>query len=441
LTFKEHLKENFSLAYPVMLTNLGHVIMGVTDNIAVGHLGAVPLAAAGLALVIFNVLLLFGIGVSYAITPFVASAHGAQNHQEVIATVRHGLVINVLNSLFLIGVIYFGKNLLYHIEQPPEVVSQALPFLSIITFSLIPVMIFQTFKQFAEGLSFTRVAMMVMLGANVINIFLNYSLVYGHFGFAPMGLEGSGWATFCSRMFMAVAIVIYVHQAPAFRKYRAIFSMKDFSRSVFNKMLHIGIPSGGQFIFEVAAFDFSLVMIGWLGTTSQAAHQVSINMATVSYMTTAGIAAAATVRVGYFSGANDVVNLRRAAYSTIVMALGVMSLWAILFITARHWLPTLYIQDEAVISTASILLIVAGLFQLSDGLQVVCASALRGLQDVKVPSLFIFISYWVIGLPLGYYLAFMLHAGAIGIWWGLFIGLTLTALAMFFRLRLLIKRF
>jgi multidrug resistance protein, MATE family len=441
LTFKQHLKENFWLAYPVMLTNLGHVIMGVTDNIAVGHLGAVPLAAAGLALVVFNVLLLFGIGVSYAITPLVASADGAQDDREVIRIVRHGLVINILNSFFLIGVIYFGKNVLYHIDQPAEVISQALPFLSIITVSLVPVLIFQTFKQFAEGLSFTRVAMMVMLGANVINIFLNYALVYGHFGFPPMGLQGSGWATFYSRIFMAIAIVIYIYYSAPFRKYRQIFSLKEFSRAVFRKMLNIGIPSGGQFIFEVAAFDFSLVMMGWLGSTVQAAHQISINMATVSYMTTAGIAAAATVRVGYFAGANDAHNLRSAAYSTISMALGVMSLWALLFISTRRWLPTLYVQDAGVIETASLLLIVAGLFQLSDGLQVVCASALRGLQDVKIPSIFIFISYWIIGLPLGYYLAFILHIGAIGIWWGLFAGLTLTALAMFFRLRLLIKRF
>lgn len=441
LTFKQHVRENFSLAYPVMLTNLGHVLMGFTDNIAVGHLGAVPLAAAGLALVIFNVFLLFGIGVSYAITPLVAAAHGSGDDKGVVHTVRHGLIINLINSVLLIGVVYFGKNLLFLINQPEEVVNQALPFLSIITYSLIPVMIFQTYKQFAEGLSRTRVAMMVMIGANVINIFLNYSLVYGHFGFSPMGLVGSGWATLYSRIFMALAIVLYIYFSPAFQKYRDIFSLRDFSRRLFGKMLNIGIPSGGQFIFEVAAFDFSLVMVGWLGTTSQAAHQIAINMATISYMTTAGIAAAATVRVGYFFGANDKQNLKGSAYSTIWMAIIAMSFWALLFITARHWLPTLYISDVNVIETASVLLIVAGFFQLSDGIQVVCASALRGFQDVKLPSLFIFVSYWVIGLPLGYYLAFSQALGATGIWLGLLTGLTLTALAMFLRLKQLIGRF
>jgi len=440
LTFYEHLKENIRLAYPVMLTNLGHVLMGVTDNIMVGHVSAVSLAAAGLALVAFNVLLLFGIGVSYAITPLVASAHGAGNKSEVIETVRHGLIINVVNALFLIIIISLGKGMLYHIGQPKEVVDLALPFLSIISWSLIPVMIFQSYKQFAEGLSLTRVAMVVMIGANIVNFGFNYAFVYGHFGFPQLGLQGSGWATFISRSFMAIAIIAYVYFAKVFREYRGIFKIGEYNRAITMTLLQIGIPSGGQFIFEVAAFDFSLVMMGWLGTTAQAAHQISINMATVSYMTTAGLAAAATIRVGFFKGSNDTKNMREAAYSVLYIALGLMSIWAIIFIAARHALPILYVDDPQVIKTASSLLIIAGIFQLSDGAQVVCASALRGLQDVKVPSIFVFVSYWIIGLPLGYLLAFTIGLGPMGIWWGLFIGLTVTAAAMFFRLRMLVRK-
>jgi multidrug resistance protein, MATE family len=441
LDFKSHLKENIRLAYPVMFTNLGHVAMGVTDNIMVGHINAESLAAAGLALVIFNVLLLFGIGVSYAITPLVASAHGAKDNEGVVNTVKHGLIINFVNSLILIVAVYLGKNLLFRINQPPEVVTLALPFLSIITFSLIPVMIFQTFKQFAEGLSYTRVAMMVMIGANVVNIILNYSLVYGHFGFPALGLEGSGWATLFSRLFMAIAIVVYVYYHQSFRKFRGIFNLGNYTSLLFYKMLNLGIPSGGQFIFEVAAFDFSLVMMGWFGTQTQAAHQIAINLATISYMTTAGLAAAATVRIGYYAGSQDSKNLRKAAFTILAMAMAIMSLWAVLFIGGRHWLPGLYVSDPEVIQVAASLLIIAGLFQLADGCQVVCASALRGFQDVKIPTIFIFISYWIIGLPLGYYLAFIVGIGATGIWWGLFIGLTLTALGMLLRLRQLIGRF
>ena len=423
-----------------MLSNLGHVLMGITDNIMVGHVNATSLAAAGLATVVFNVLLLFGIGVSYAITPLVSIAHGQRDNITVINTVRHGLIVNVANGLFLVIMVVFGKNLLYAINQPPEVVALSIPFLSIITYSLIPVMIFQTFKQFAEGLSITRIALIVMIGANVVNVILNYTLVYGHWGFPELGLNGSGWATFFSRIFMALGIMAYVYHHHGLRAYRGIFSLGNYSKKLFRKILNLGIPSGVQFIFEVAAFDFSLVMMGWLGTQTQAAHQIAINLATLSYMTTAGLAAAATVRVSYYLGSCDYRNLRMAAYSLLAMAISVMFLWAILFIGGRNWLPTLYVEDMTVFPIAATLLIIAGLFQLSDGIQVVCVAALRGLQDVKVPSLFIFIAYWVIALPLGYYLAFPLGMKGAGIWWGLFIGLTLTAMAMFFRLRLFIKK-
>ena len=433
MTYKEHIKENLKLAIPVMLSNLGHVLMGFTDNIMVGHVNSASLAAAGLGLVVFNVLLLFGIGVSYAITPLVAEAHGKKEDTRIVQIVKHGFIINVVNSLFLAACVFFGKNLLYKINQPEEVVTLAIPFLNIITYSLIPVMIFQTFKQFAEGLSLTRVALVVMIGANIVNAILNYVLVYGHFGFPALGLMGSAWSTFFSRVFMAVAIAYYVYRHPIFKPYRNIFSLGDYSKNLFSKMLHLGIPSGVQFIFEVAAFDFSLVMMGWLGLRTLAAHP--INLATISYMTTAGLAAAATVRVGFFLGGNDFKNLRIAAYSLLVMAIGVMCCWALLFIFARTLLPELYVDDLTVIPIAASLLVIAGFFQLADGIQVVCVAALRGLQDVKIPSVFILVSYWVIGLPLGYYLAFHLGWEGKGIWWGLCIGLTLTALAMFVRLR------
>ncbi|HYF70179.1 MAG TPA: MATE family efflux transporter [Ohtaekwangia sp.] len=435
LTLRAHLKENTRLAIPVMLSNLGHVMMGVCDNIMVGHIDTVSLAGSGLAIVAFNVLLLFGIGVSYAITPLVAAAHGENNESHITKILRHGLVINTINGIFLVGVVYFARHVLYYINQPPEVVDKAIPYLNIIMLSLIPVLIFQSFKQFAEGLSNTRIALVVVIISNLMNILLNYLLIYGHAGFPELGLNGAGWATLISRIGMAIGIALYFYYAAAFRQFRGAFKPIAFSKKLFVALLALGIPSGAQFIFEVAAFDFSLVMMGWLGTETQAAHQIVINMATLSYMTTAGVAAAATIRVGYFSGKGDAENLSRSAYTSVGMALALMSLWAILFIAGNSWLPTLYVEDNKVIAIASSLLIIAGLFQLSDGVQVVCNSALRGLQDVKIPSLLIFISYWIIGLPLGYWLAFILDLGAIGIWTGLLIGLTLTATATFLRLR------
>jgi MATE family multidrug resistance protein len=433
--YKTHAKEGFHLAYPVMLSQLGHVTMGVADNIMVGNLGAANLAGAGLANVAFNFLLLFGIGVSYAITPLVSTADGERDDTKIASILKHGLLINLCNSLILVVIVLIGMNVLYHINQPPEVVVLSIPYLSIITFSLIPILVFQTFRQFTEGLSLTRIAMIIVISANVVNIGLNYLLIYGHGGFPALGLNGAGYATLTSRVLMAVVFAGYVYLAPRFKKFRNGFSIGNYSKALLNKMLHIGIPAGMQFIFEVAAFDFSLVMMGWLGTQALAAHQIAINLATISYMTTSGLAAAATIRVSHFLGKKDFSNLRQSAYALLGVALLIMTAWAIFFIVGRNFLPLLYVHDAEVIAIAGPLLVIAGLFQLSDGAQVVCIGALRGLQDVKIPSLLIFISYWIIGLPLGYCLAFVFGWGAIGIWLGLLLGLTLTATAMFLRFK------
>jgi len=437
--YRLDIKQSFALAYPVMLSQLGHVMMGVADNVMVGRLGATSLAAAGLANVAFNVLLLFGIGVSYAITPLVAEADAEKSDSKIIETLRHGLVINLTNALGLVLLVYLAKNILYYINQPMEVVAVSIPYLEIVTWSLLPVLLFQTFRQFCEGLSDTWTPMVIVLCANVVNIILNYTLIYGHFGFPALGLNGAGWATLFSRVFMALALALYIYYSGAFRRFRAAFRFGNYSRKLFSRMLHLGIPAGAQFIFEVAAFDFSLVMMGWLGTTALAAHQIAINLATISYMTTSGLAAAATIRVSHQFGKSDERGARRAGYVLMGMALAVMFVWAVVFIAGYQVLPRLYISDVSVLNVAGPIIIIAGLFQLSDGLQVVCIGALRGLQDVKIPSVLIFISYWIIGLPLGYMLAFVMNWGPSGVWLGLLIGLTLTALAMLARFNYVVK--
>ena len=439
-TYKPHIKESMLLAYPVMLSQLGHVMMGVTDSIMIGHIGAEPLAAASLANVAFNVILLFGIGVSYAITPLVASAQGDHNNKNISDTLKHGLAINFINSLILVLVVYFGKNILYHIDQPAEVVALSIPYLDIITYSIIPTLLFQTFRQFSEGLSFTRIAMFVVIASNFLNIGLNYIFIYGHLGFPAMGLVGAGYGTLLSRIVMAIGIAVYIYQSPSFKEFRGGFSVGNYSRSLIKKMLNIGLPAGVQFIFEVAAFDFSAVMMGWLGAKTLAAHQIAINLATISYMTTTGLAAAATIRVSNELGKRDFRTMRTVGFTLVGLALVVMALWGLIFIVGRNFLPQLYIEDMEVIAIAAPLIVIAGFFQLADGTQVVCLGALRGMQDVKIPSLFIFIAYWVVGLPLGYFLGFKMGYGAIGIWTGLLIGLTLTAIAMFFRFHLLSKK-
>lgn len=438
--YRPHVKQSWSLAYPVMLSQLSHVMVGVTDSIMVGHVGATSLAASSLANVIFNLLMLFGIGASYAITPLVATAHGENDTNKIADTLRHGLMIAFINGLILIGVVLLCRPLLYHIGQPEEVVQLAIPYLSILAFSLMPVLIFQSFRQFAEGLSNTRIAMIIMLGSVVLNVFLNFILIYGHAGLPALGLFGAGWGSLISRIVMMMVIAGYIYFAKQFSIYRAGIAVRNYSKKLFKRLLNIGIPAGMQFIFEVAAFDFSAIMMGWLGTDSLAAHQIAINLATISYMTTSGLASAATIRVSNELGKRNFEKLKDVAYTLILIALVFMTFWALLFIMGRNILPTIYIDKADVIAIASPLIVIAGFFQLSDGAQVVCTGALRGLQDVKIPSVFIFIAYWIIGLPLGYYLGFKAGYGSIGIWYGLLIGLTLTAIAMFVRFRLLLRK-
>jgi len=440
MTIRNHFKTNWFLAYPVMLSMLGQVMTGVADSVMVGWTGAIPLAAASLANVFFTIPLFFGMGVSYAITPLVAEANGAGDDKKISDVLRNGTIINLIIGFLLVGLIFAVQPLMYFMDQPAEVVDLALPFLSIVGVSIIPTMVFQTYRQFAEGLHSTRMAMIIVVGSNLLNVGLNFILIFGKFGFPALGLNGAGWSTLIARIVMGAGMMLYVYYGKKFKKFRAGFSIGNYSRQLINRMLHIGLPAGSQFIFEAGAFGFSAIMMGWFGTTALAAHQIALNLATISYMTTSGLGAAATIRVGNFLGKKDMPQLRRAGFTLIMMGLILMTAWGILFFTGRFYLPSLYISDPAVISVSASLLIIAGFFQLSDGLQVVCAGALRGLQDVKIPSLLIFVAYWVIALPLGYWLAFPLQLGPNGIWYGLLIGLTTTALFMVFRFQKLSKR-
>lgn len=416
-----------------MISMLGQVMTGVADSIMVGWTGATPLAAASFANIFFTLPLFFGVGVSYAITPLVAEAHGANKPLAITDTLRHGLAINMLTGLILVVIVFAVEPTLHFMGQPPDVVALAIPYLNIVVLSIIPTMLFQTFRQFAEGMHHTRMAMVIVIVSNLINIALNYVLIYGKLGFPAMGLNGAGLATLIARIIMGVWMASYIYYTKSFSLYRAGFKVGQYSKQLINKMLHIGLPAGTQFIFEAGAFGFSAVMMGWIGTTALAAHQIAINLATISYMTTSGLGAAATVRVAHFLGQGDLKTMRRVGFLMIGMAACIMALWAVLFITGKRFLPLLYIQDEAVLALAAPLMVIAGFFQLGDGMQVVCAGALRGLKDVKVPSALIFIAYWVIALPLGYWLAFKMNLGANGVWIGLLIGLTVTATLMIIR--------
>jgi MATE family multidrug resistance protein len=437
----KHYKRNFLLAYPVMLSQLGQVLVGVADSLMVGKLGPEPLAAASLALVIFYVIMVFGLGVSYGLTPLIAAADGERNRKKIIAIFSNGLMVNMVLGILLAGLIFLCTPVLYHLNQPPEVVELSIPYLQIITASMIPFMLFQTFRQFAEGLGDTRRAMFITISANAINIILNYLLIYGKLGFPELGLNGAGWATMISRIIQAIAMGAFAFYAARFRWYRAAFSFAHYSRKVINRILKVGVPTGLQFIFEVSAFGCAAVMMGWLGTNALAAHQIAINLASISYMMATGIAAAASIRVGNQKGQHDFVMMRDVGYACFVMVALFMGFAALIFILFKHQFPLLYVEDQEVIEIASQLLIVAAVFQISDGIQVVGMGALRGMEDVKIPALIAVTSYWILGLPSGYFLAFVMDWGPNGVWMGLFIGLTVAAILLFWRFRIQAQKF
>lgn len=438
--FKTDFAFTFRLAYPVMLSQLGQVMVGVADNVMVGRLGATPLAAASLANSIFFLILMFGIGISMAVTPMVAAADGEGKKGRIGRLLNHGMVINGFSAFVLFLFILGISSGLKWLKQPEEVVVLAIPYLLIIAFSLVPFMFFQTYKQFIEGLSQTKQAMYITVIFNLLNIGLNWLLIYGNWGFPELGLNGAGWATLISRILMAWVIYLYVTRSGRYKKLLQAFNAKNIRFSIIKKMVQIGIPTGLQFVFEVGAFSTAAIMMGWIGVNALAAHQIAINLASISYMMASGLSAAAMVRVGNQLGKRDISKLRTVGFSIFGMVAIFMLSFAIVFLLTRNQLPLLYINDVQVVEMAASLLVIAAFFQLSDGLQVVGLGALRGLSDVKVPTLVTLVAYWVIGLPLGYFLAFGLGWEEMGIWSGLLIGLTLTAIMLIYRFHALSLR-
>lgn len=438
--YLQHYKKTFFLAYPVCLSQLGHVMVGVVDTAMVGQIGTVEQAGVALAGNIFILALVFGMGISYGVTPMVAAADGEHNNNKNSVLLQNSFVVNLLMGILLFLLLYSCSSVLYNLNQPEEVVRQAIPFFNVIMFSMIPLSIFQTFKQFAEGLSLTKMAMIISVSGNVLNIILNYILIFGKFGFPVMGIMGSCWATFISRTAMAASIAIYVYYAKPFQVYWQSFSLKNISFKSMRNILGIGIPIGFQFVLEAGAFIMAAIMVGWLGARQIAAHQIAINMAVLTFVTAGGIGSAATVRVGNHLGLKDTNGLRKAGFSALFMGVVFMFFSAMAFVCYNEVLPTFFSKETAVIELASSLIVIAAIFQLSDGVQVVAIGALRGMSDVKIPALIAILAYWIIGLPFSYLLGFTFGLGSKGVWYGLVIGLSVAAFLMVWRFNFLSKR-
>ncbi len=429
-TFRKHIINTFNLAVPVIIGQLGLIMMGVVDSLMVGELGADYLAAAALANHIVILILIVGLGVSMAVTPLVAISIGAEKHDEAQILFKQSMVVNFSFGITMTVLILGASELIHYLNQPPLVVEYASSYTKLLGISILPWMIYQSYKQFIEGLSVTQPPMVVTIVANFVNAFVNWILIFGNLGFPRLELDGAGIATSISRIFMAVVLILYVNRSKRFKEFDLSMIVRKLEFTAIKKILRLGIPSGFQYFFEVGAFSSAVVMVGWLGAKSLAAHQIAINLASISFMAVTGISAAGGIRVGNGVGRGDITETRRAGFSAILLGASVMLSAGTTFIIFRKFLPSLYISDQEVISIASSLLIIAALFQLSDGTQAVGIGILRGLTDVKIPTAITFISYWIIGLPIGYLLGFFLNLGVQGVWIGLLIGLTASAILL-----------
>ncbi|CAN5859641.1 MATE family efflux transporter [soil metagenome] len=440
LSWRNHFVQTFFLALPVCLSNVGHIVVDLADNYFIGQLPekTTGQAAVSLASALYFTILVLLIGVSYGLTPIVAEANAQNKKDKIITHLRHSFVQNFSVAVLLFILLFNLAPLLRLTGQPAEVSELAVSYLNVTMLSMIPLSLFFTCKQFAEGMSDTKAAMFITISANAMNILLNYFLVFGKAGFPQLGVMGACWATFTSRCFMAVAMVAYIYFIPHYREYRAAFSFRKLSWQPIKEQLKIGIPSGLMFVLEVAAFSVPTLFIP--GTSQLAAHRVSMGLAAMTYMISSGLGAAATVRVGHFLGLRDRIGLRRAGFSAMVLSIAFMLLAAIIFILFRYKLTSVFNNDPEVLKYAAPLLFIAAAFQLFDGAQVTVQGALRGLKDTIVPGFIAFVAYWLIGLPASWYFCTQMNSGVQGVWFGFILGLSTASFGFIYRFNRISKR-
>jgi MATE family multidrug resistance protein len=440
--YKSYYQDSLRLAIPVVISQLGHTLVQTSDSIIVGHFaGTISLAAVALVNSIFVMAMVIGLGLSYGITPLIAQHNGRHEHKECGRLLSNSLLINTVSGILLFILISFGTmQLIGHLDQSDKVVAEARPYLFLMGISLIPFMIFNTFKQFAEGLGFTKQAMMISIWGNVLNICLGIVFVKGMFGIHPMGIRGVGYSTLIDRCTMALVMSVYIIRSRKFKVYLTNFTVKSINKLRGIRILKIGAPVALQYIFEVSAFSGAAILIGTISPVAQAAHQVAISLASLTYMAASGISAAAAIKSGNFFGAKKHQELRMSAISNYHIAIVFMSCTAILFTFGNHLLPWIYTSDTRVLIIAAQLLIIAAFFQLFDGTQVVGLGVLRGMGDVNIPTFITFVAYWIIGLPVGYMLGIKFHMGVSGVWYGLVLGLLTASLLLFIRFQLISKK-
>ncbi|MDC8000660.1 MATE family efflux transporter [Aequorivita todarodis] len=447
--YTKEFKYNTKLATPVILGMLGHQVVALVDNIMVGQLGSAELAAVSLGNSFMFVAMSLGVGFSTAITPLVAEADGAGNRERGKSSFKHGLFLCIVLGLALFAVVMFAKPLMYVMKQPPEVVDLAMPYLTLVAASLVPLIIFQGFKQFSDGLSMTRFPMYATIVANLVNVLLNYMFIFGKFGAPELGVVGAAIGTLVSRVVMVGYLWYLLSRKEKSRYFVTNIKIFTLSKAMLKKLLNLGFPSAMQMFFEVGIFTSAVWLSGILGKNPQAANQIALNLASMTFMVAMGFSVAAMIRVGNQKGLRNFRELRRVAISIGLLTSILALVFAVFFILFNESLPKIFLDYDSVadfadnvevVTIAAQLLIIAAIFQFTDALQVVALGALRGMQDVKIPTVITFIAYWIIGFPISYYLSMETSLESIGIWIGLLAGLSASGIMLFIRFNYLSKK-
>ncbi|MFN3850881.1 MAG: MATE family efflux transporter [Spirosomataceae bacterium] len=439
--YTTEITKTLKLAFPIMVAQLGVVLMGITDNLMVGRfIGKIGLGASGIANSIAFLIGSIAIGGMSVVAPLISKAKAENNPAEINRLFRasikaalwFGLILGVIGW---VCVVYFDV-----FRQSPEISESAPSFLAVMIISNLFLFVFAATKQLSDGLSHTYVAMVITFLGLIFNLVFNILLINGYWGFPAMGLIGAAVSTLITRILMMIALLIYIYQNPIFKEYlqQKYNSLK--TNDLVIQIFKLGVPSGLQFFFEIAAFSLAVVMMGWLGEDQLAAHQIAINIASATYMMASGIGVAGGIRVGEGRGLRSKHHISisgNVAYGVVVVFMLFCMLTLICF---DRFLVESYIKDTAVIDIAIRLMVIAAIFQLSDGVQVVALGTLRGLSDVNIPTVITMFAYWGVSLPLGYYLAFNQKMDAEGVWYGLLAGLTASAVLLTSRFYYLLKR-
>ncbi|WP_148372011.1 MATE family efflux transporter [Bacteroides bouchesdurhonensis] len=433
--YKEHYKALIYLGLPIVIGQIGVIVLGFADTLMIGHHSTIELGAASFVNNVFNLVIIFSTGFSYGLTPIVGGLYGTHQFAPAGQALRCSLLANLLIAVLLticMCVLYFN---LENLGQPEELIPLIRPYYLVLLASLIFVMLFNGFKQFTDGITDTQTAMWILLGGNVLNIIGNYILIYGKLGFPELGLLGAGVSTLFSRIMMVVIFVLVFLRSRRFLRYKIGFYRLGWSRAIFGRLNGLGWPIALQMGMETASFSLSAIMIGWLGTIALASHQVMLAISQFTFMMYYGMGAAVAVRVSNFKGQNDMLNVRRSAYAGfhVMMALGLV-LSLIVFLCRNH-LGNWFTDSPEVAAMVTSLIFPFLVYQFGDGLQITFANALRGISDVK-PMMFIaFVAYFLISLPVGYFCGFMMDWGIVGVWMAFPFGLTSAGLMLWLRFR------